>query len=120
MKKFWILLGSIAILLGLTAGILFATAESRVIGTWKAEVGYLDTYACEIVIEYTFLEDGTFSQAFRSVETEGIQNIKYGTWTMSGMELHCQRPGKGATTRFTFHPLTGTLTNGTLPYEKAD
>ena len=124
MKKVWICLGCalavIAIVAGVVAGILVGTAKSRVIGTWTAEVGYLETYRCEIVIEYEFLEDGTFSQAFRSTETGGIQNMKYGTWSMSGLELYCRREANGANTPFTFHPLSGTLTNSTVTYEKAE
>ena len=122
MKKVWVLLGCIvaviAIVAGIVAGVLVGTAKKRVIGTWAAGIGYLESYDCEIIVEYEFLEDGTFSQAFRSVETGGIQNMKYGTWSMSGMEIHCQRKGYGNNTHFTFHPFSGALTNGTATYEK--
>ena len=120
MKKVWIILGCLVALAAIFVGILYGTAKSRVIGTWKTEIGYMDTYACEIVVEYEFLEDGTFSQAFRSVETGGIQNMKYGTWSMSGMEVHCQRDGNGTNTHFTFSPLTGTLATSMTVYEKID
>ena len=118
MKKVWILLGCIVAVIAIVAGILVGTAKKRVIGTWEAEIGYLEAYACEIVVEYEFLEDGTFSQAFRSVETGGIQNMKYGTWSMSGLELHCRREANGGNTPFRFHPFSGVLVNGTVTYEK--
>ena len=122
MKKVWILLGCIvamtAIVAGVVAGVLVGTAKKQVIGTWAAEIGYLESYHCEIIVEYEFMEDGTFSQAFRSVETGGIQNMKYGTWSMSGLELHCRREANGGNTPFRFRPLSGVLVNGTVTYEK--
>lgn len=120
MKKALLILGCVATVVAIAAGILVGTAKSRVIGTWEAEIGYLAAYDCEIVSIYEFREDGTFSQSFRSIETGGIQNVKYGSWSMSGLELHCKRPGNGGNTPFTFHPLSGTLTNGDIPYEKTN
>lgn len=118
MKKLWILLGSLAVLLILAAVLLFATAKSRVMGTWEADAGYMDTYLEEIVVSYEFREDGTFVQNFHRADGGGIMNVKYGTWTMSGLQVYCHREGNGNSTHFTYDPLSHTLETSRLTYHE--
>lgn len=113
MKKLLIILGCVLALLGVTAGILVATAKGRVIGTWEGYAGYLSVYDCDIIFLYELRSDGTVTQSMQNADTEGIVDIHQGTWTMNGLNVHIKNAKSGSTVHFTYNPLTDTLTRTT-------
>ena len=111
-KKGLVIALCIIAVIAVAIAIMLLIVPNAAVGTWARVTGYLSHYDCEAINVFILEEDRTFTQYLIHADTMETLKTTHGTWSVSGFEVNCRRPGQDGSTPFTYNPITNTMNNG--------